>query len=401
MKRLISLVFGLLFMITLINGYNFNATYSNLSIDQNGWCVDITTSFKLYNQTEYNLYKNDDEYTNYTNISSAKIKIYDGPFNSLPLILDTTSSTTGEFSYKFTAADDYLLEIIPIGNYNDYHELIAIDACKRANSSYVYNSSVTSNALKLFNKSYIYSDIKISINNTNMISEKNIILKEIKGISENGLTPLSNAIKSFKVDGVNTNFTNLDIEVSLVSIDTSKITKGYYYENNLWVEKTISINENKVNFPNSKYGIYAITSEVTPAPQLSAAPIVEIPITETATTPETNSENTPTTEDTETKIDKINTNESSELNITYIIVGIVIVLVLGAGGYMFFNSPKKKIEIAPHTEVLNSYNDIYNHAKTYVKTYKDSYEKDQIYRALETVKVPRDIIDKVFLEEYH
>ncbi len=407
MKSLFSCLFALLFLITAVNGYYYNDTYSNLSIKQNGWCIDIETEFKVYNETEYNLYKDDEEYDEYANISSAVINLYSGPFDSLPLILNSTTSTIGEFSYTFKSANDYLLEIYPTGRYNDYHELLAIEECKYSNPALISNTTSTRTAL--YDKSYIYTDIKIILNDTDMLSEKNLTVKNINGITQNGLTALDNVVKSFSITGVNNNFSNMDIEVSLISVDTNNITKGYYYENNTWTEKIIVINENKVTFQNVKYGIYAITSNTIPIVEPVQTPIVETP--EIIETTSEQTANTPTSQNeasneevssTSEQIDSINEiqTESSSSSLMYIVVGIVIILVLGVGGYIMFTPKKKPEVITPHNEVLNSYNEIYSHAKKYVQTYKDAYGKDQIYRALENVNVPRDIIDKVFLEEY-
>lgn len=409
MKRLFSCLLALLFLITAVNGYYYNDTYSNLSIKQNGWCIDIETEFKVYNETEYDLYKDDSEYDEYANISSAVIKLYSGPFDSMPLLLDSTTSATGEFSYTFTTANDYLLEIYPTGYYNDYYELIAIEECKYSNPALISNSTSTTTTTILYDKSYLYTDIKILLNDTDMLSEKNLTVKNINGIVQNGLTALENVVKSFSVTGVNTNFSNMDIEISLVSIDTNNITKGYLYENNSWTEKTIVINENKVTFQNSKYGIYAITSNAIPTIESTETPISETPeIVETSSEQTSNaptSQNDATTEEVSSSAEEIGSadeiqTESSSSSFMYIVVGIVIILVLGVGGYMA-TSKKKPVVVAPQNEVLNSYNEIYSHAKKYVQTYKDAYGKDQIYRALENVNVPRDIIDKVFLEEYN
>lgn len=409
MKSLFSYLFAILILITAVNGYYYNDTYSNLSLKQEGWCIDIETKFKFYNETEYELYKDDGDYNEYANISSAVINLYSGPFDSMPLLLDSETSATGEFSYTFTSANDYLLEIYPTGNYNDYYELLAIDECKYSNPTLISNTTSTTTVKNLYDKSYIYTDIKISLNDTDMLSEKNLTIKNINGISQNGLTALDNVVKSFSVTGVNSNFSNMDIEVSLVSVDTNNITKGYLYENNAWTEKTIVINENKVTFQNVKYGIYAITSIAIPIVEPVQTPIVETP--EIIETTSEQTANTPTSQNeasneevssTSEQIDSINEiqTESSSSSLMYIVVGIVIILVLGVGGYIMFTPKKKPEVITPHNEVLNSYNEIYSHAKKYVQTYKDAYGKDQIYRALENVNVPRDIIDKVFLEEY-
>lgn len=413
MKRSFLLLLNLFLIIACVNAYTYNSSFSNLSLDENGWCIDIPIDFKIYNSTDYSLHKSDDEYDSYLNISTAVVKIYSGPLDSFPVILDTTSSTTGEFEFTFTEANDYLIEIEPTGEYNDYHETLAIDECRRANPSLVSNTTTTS-SYNLFDKSYLYTNIKISLNDTDMLSEKNLTVKDILkvGISQNGLTSLNNAVSSFSVKGVNNNYSNMDIEVSLVSIDTNKITKGYFYQNNSWIEKPIEINENKVTFKSASFGIYAITSEEISRPQeVITAPVIEttkpeIVTEQTSTENLAESTNNEVESQPQTEINnneeivstQTNSNQSSSSSIILIIVFVIIGL--GAGSFFLFGKSKKPIPVE-HVEVLNSYNEIYKHAKKYVQDYKLDYGKDQIYRALESVNVPRDIIDKVFLEEYN
>lgn len=411
MKKVFLLIFTILFLSLSVNAYNYNSTYSNISVITNGWCMNIPITFKLYNSTQYDLNKGDTLY-NFTNITNAKVVIYSGPLDSMRSLLNTTTGVDGKFTYNFNSPNQYLLEIFPTSgsNYNDYHQLLSIDECKRSNPSKVINS--TSNKY-LLDQIFIYNDIKISLNKTDMDKESNISLKNIVGLTQNGLPNLNNVIKTVKIDGDSKVFTNMDIEFSILNFNPKATLKGYLYSNNNWTEKQVNINENKVIFTNSSYGIYSITSEVILSEKPMITPEVNITPTISVNNSLNNSEISSNTENivsnnnndqtsSNPSGDKVNNiSENSSSNMKYYIIGIIFILVLGIVGYFLFTKKSATVNTTQaHIEVLNTYNEIYNNSKKYVQTYKNSYSKDQIYRALVAVNIPRDIIDKIFLEEF-
>lgn len=95
----------------------------------------------------------------------------------------------------------------------------------------------------------------------------------------------------------------------------------------------------------------------------------------------------------------------------YLFLGLFI-LALILGWYFLFSNNKNvhyheyKISSnqdkknSKELEVLNTYSQVYERTKQYIKTYKESYNKEQIRKALTDANIPKDIIDKLFEELY-
>lgn len=396
----------LLMILLLFNNaysYDYNESYTNLTIEQNGWCAGLTIDFKIYNGTEYDLYKNDDEY-GFQNISDADVKLYAGPLDSLPLLLDQKPSKTGEFSYKFNESNQYLLEIFPNGKYNDFHEYIYVEECKNSNVEDVENYS------PLKDKEFIYTDIKLILNDTNITSKEEITFEKIEDLESKGLPDLENVVKSVWIKGENNNFTNMDISFSLTSIEEDDNITAYHYKSQKWNKINHSRDANRIIIENIDYGIFAVSKS-----KIVEEPTIQNQTNQTLETNESSMTTQSEQEEAETQTEKTqNTNNnyvpptksnSSNNSLVILIGGIISLaafLIIGVKISKKKKEEKTKIQEEHHAEpeALNSYNSVYDHVKDYVIKYKEQFSKDQIYRALSHANTPRDIIDKVFEEVY-
>jgi len=400
LKKFIIYFFSILFLINIGYSLNYNSSYTNITIDAEGWCSNIETTIKIYNQTDYqNKQKINDNICqeNQTpendncfifNKIQADIIIYNGPMDGLKELLSTKiDNDNNNIKYKFNSANNYLVRIIPTTKgYNDAEDLVYIKDCK---IKPVVKKEIK---LKIYNKSFEYknSNIILNLKNTNINSTTNITVEDIKKFNSS-LTKLNSSIKTFQIkSNLNqTNFTNLDIQINLNFNMTSTIYV-YKFEKSWKKISKFKKETNKITITNSDFGIYSI-QEIKQEPKSVVKPRPKLVQTQI------------------NKPQKIK-NESPNKSITLYLT-IFIILILGITTFYYINKPSKKenkykndltLEQTKENDKIkiNTYSSAYKTTKEYTKKYKNDYSKDQIYRALKQAGTPTDIIDKVFIEEF-
>lgn len=285
----------LMSLFVLINfSFAYNATYSNLTIDKEGWCKDLEITFKLYTTQDFPN-RNDFDY-NGTKIENAKIMIHSGPFESSPILFDTTSDSNGHFKYTFENEGPYFINVEPVGEFNEYDEIFDVLDC-----GIDLEENTKENITEEINDTKIIETVEKPVNN--QTPEEINVVEEIDS---------------------NTN------------------------------------NQNEVE-----------------------EPIIE-----------TKLDNIP---------ESIPIQKESSSFVTIIFI-LIILLCLAYGGLYFYKNKNKfvkpKTQNKENSNEVESYQKTYDMTKAYVIKYKDKYSKDKIYRSLTKSNIPKDIIDKVFLEVY-
>lgn len=408
----------------LLNAGFYNETYTDLYLDKNSWCAGAEVQFKIYNITDFENRRDIDAYLcnatskcyenkcalpanekkdicepcedckYYNLVEKAKIRIYDGPLDSRPLLYEYTSPT-GSFTYTFNKENSYLIEVISqedkngkkVQRYNDYQEIFQIMNCPG-----IEPIKVTSNK----NFSYINSEIMLEIKNTTIEAQNEITVRNDINLpdatEENKKTITLSGPSGFQTlklkikYSVPTNKT----KINLIEPITNKVTQisNYKYENGYLV------------IENAVYGTYAIIEENL-VPEVIETPVINEEINSNDNSGSENNQNYVEEEFTNTNsnndVKKVSLSSSAIKNIIYAVVGLGALILVIFGLSKIKRTPKQQV-IVP--EVLSTYEQAYQEAKRYVQKYKKDYLKDQIYRALEKGDVPRDIIDKVFKEEF-
>lgn len=424
MRKLIIYLFFLLFFTT--TAFSYNATYSNLTLEKNGWCVGIEIPFTVWNSTDYENQDDirDDDDINFTYPSGADIKIYNGPTTSLPLLTETTTDSDGEFSFTFPAVNQYLIKIEPDGRYNDYEELLEIIECKWAGSDSGSGSNSSSNENKSFD--YLDSKLNLYLENSTIENETTINVKEISQLylESVSITPPEDMVEGFEVGSSSSDFTSLKITFTPTSTSYANLQR-YDSTSMSFDDVTYENDSGNIVIENAEYGIYILNS--VPVQDDEEETIVTEEASEDdiiATDDEENTQGTTgSSEEESPTMEPPEESTASALSSTllyavvgvFVIAGIGFVLYKGKDNFrkkgnkdanLTVSDPakedpsKKKEEPHKKEEILTSYNDIYARTKDYVNKHKDSYKKDEIYRVLQNAHIPKDIIDKVFLEIY-
>lgn len=170
MNKKFMLFLLILSMSFITSSFAYNSSYTNISLENNGWCVNYTVTFKIYNQSQFedkNMYIS--KHLSFQNISGASVTIYGGPFNSFPILKSTTSNLTGQFNYTFNSSNNYLIKIVPTQiHFNSYYKTLLISSCP---------SSINTTTLNLTNKS-INQSLNKSINTSSLNKIINLTLNQ-------------------------------------------------------------------------------------------------------------------------------------------------------------------------------------------------------------------------------
>jgi len=425
--------------INLSFAISYNSSYTDLKLETNGWCVDNQINFKIYNITDYqnkekiknklcdpkdkcaeyecalekNYRKDECEECGsclYFNlIKNPKVTIHDGPIDGSPVLKSITPSN-GEFTFTFTKANGYFIEIempknsndIPNQKYNDYEEMIIVEECG--------TKTTQKEEEKLYNKSFTYLDSKVLVNITNGKIENS---SQISVRDDVILTKqLNNTIKTIGITSKEKNYSNINIKIQVPNIENLKLYK-YDGKKNDWSEvNNFKIENEYIILEQGDLGIYSVVGEdkKVEVPQNNS---IEENIPNDVNT-DTNNNNPTTDEQTTDDIVKetITPPEKNNKKINPLHIGVVVVCVLILGIVFYFKimksdnkSKEKKNETAENkpeetSHILTTYEQTYQEASKYIDKYKSQYSKDQIYRALKQSGVPNDVIDKCFTEKF-
>jgi hypothetical protein len=327
-------------------------------------------------------------------IKDATVKIYDGPLKSLPLLLETKTNATGHFTYTFPTAQRHLIEIFPkTGNYNDFYYIYDLYSCGHAQDTTIKTPTTPKDIIL----EYPIQGIKLSVQQTTTNKTESFTINETIQMP----LSLENTIRHFELTATSNEFQKIEIQLTIENINKNTTTSLKWYNPNTkkWEDKNSRIEKNEIIFDATSLGIYAITQEVIePEPQQ----IIEEEIQEQE---EQNQEEQSQEEQTTPLINETTTKSNKNLIIGAIIGAsllflITIFMINAKNKQKHYHQNKPLTPKEPPKEVLTTYNATYQQAIKYVQQYKDNYGKDSLYRALEKANVPRDIIDRVFIEEY-
>jgi len=395
--------------LTLFNSINaYNSSLSDVYLELNGWCTNYNIEFTAYNKSEFemkeqiedNLCKSDENEEDdncelFHNLDEFKVLIYNGPLKGMGLIYnESIKNTNGTFNFKFKNSNKYLIEIEPKNtHYNKFSERFDVIDC--------FGSSKTkTNENKSYNLSGNFDNEKIFVNLKNSNSS-NISLLEINSldIKSNNFSQLNNSIKFFKINSEKISYEDIEIIIN-IQFNSSNSINIFKYDNSTkkWIKYSNFIKgNNKLILKSINSGIYGIVEK---------KPIIIKQETTSINKNEKLNNSNKEINDKEINNKEINnienkTNKSSSPNILIMIFSIIIIIGILVS-VIILNKKKEEVknDNIRKPEQLNTYKEIYDRTKSYIKQYKNDYSKDQIYRALKKVNIPEDIIDKIFLEEY-
>jgi hypothetical protein len=437
-KRLLFLLFVLSFLSINVgfSDVKYNSTYNNITVDPNWWCKGLDATFKIYDETQFNneSFKEnlcsegenpeDDNCNVFTNIT-GDYKLYSGPIDSLP-VLSEGQIKDSQISYNFEEVNDYLVEIIPDGEYNQLNTRLSILACSK--SSVLINKTI-----KKEHDNYV---LNFKFINLRKIDEN---LIKITFVNDSSLSfsraDLEN-LSTYKKDVFLINFENSNFEnysLSLENLDFDRETNLYIFDSEFKVFKSFKNISNKsidiLNNDNIKNFYLVIFSKIykdlssnleqndnydeSNSNEIADDKVnsndnnvnesnLEVKEENLVNNNLDEDENIDTQKSLSENNENIN-NSSSFGNYTLLIIIVVLVLVLIL--FLVLKSSKNKKEDdfkkTEEVQVLSSYEQALNRTKEYINDYKESYSKDQIYRALKLANIPDDIIDKAFEEVYN
>lgn len=394
-------------LLSILSSYAENETYTDLHLEANNWCPNIETTFKIYNATDFENKKyiednlcqsgedpEDDNCEEFHIINSPEVKVYDGPFQSIDknLLFEGKADSNGIFKVTFPRVDQYLIEITPTGDYNEYVERFYVEECKWATTT--TNTTITNTLLTNQTFNYLNSQLTLIIQNTNLTSAEQITVQEKNNLEK----PLIGAIKTIEIIIPQANYTTIETQYQL-PIKENTTTKLYLYnlQTKTWLLQTFEQQTDYIKFNiTSNQTIFGIIQEEI-KPKITV--IEQTQELHSSNQNITTSEDTYLEEDTTQDETNISATTTSQNNSTALFIAVIALLGILA---IIFMKKKKPIQTTqqPNKEVLTTYEDTYKKAKEYVTTYKQQYSKDQLYRALKDSNVPEDIITKVFNEEY-
>jgi LPXTG-motif cell wall-anchored protein len=219
------------------------------------------------------------------------------------------------------------------------------------------------------------------------------------------------------IDSKNSTSVSLRYDLS----EEELFTTLYYYNStsDSWQNQSATLSEGLLLIDTNVSGIYLLTQENTSQETQNVS--VEVLNTET----EDNDTSSSTSLDSEESLNSgeetseelsASSQENTSTSISNWILGGGFLLLLLVLAFFFMHKKKehgdlsqelkakseesKKQEKQGESQVLTSYQQIYEHTKSYVLQYKEHYSKDQLFRALKDANVSEDIINKVFDEVY-
>ena len=436
-----------------VYGYDYNENHTDLHLEADGWCANLEINFKVWNATDYenkeeiednlckegcsedcdgeeDCYECDDDCVNFHDIEDAEVKVYSGPLNSMPVMFETETNSTGEFVYTFEEPNQYFIEIFPEGRYNDYHELLYLDTCTHAQNTTIkdLNEQIEDEEIpEPSDVEFNYEDKGIIVNLKQTTINDSSMLNVNDDVNVGG--SLENMLKIFEIDSEeSTDFQEMELIVNLENLEDKEIKLNKYNKNNKkWNVINHENTKSGIKFTTADMGIYAINEEIAEKNDENAT---QEQINDSATKSDNLTDDNDSGGDDASGNDNDNNNggtgtddgDSNESSNIKQIIGIVVALVALIGLVGFFvlkkksssssnsqkttnttsvnNNNNNNAQVEHQKEILSTYQQTYQKASDYVNTYKNNYTKDQLYRALESASVPKDIINRVLDEQY-
>jgi len=460
--KVIKFIFIIFLIIATLNMYNkVYATNSSLNqtgiyLYSNNNCANFPITFRVLNITEYNK-SSKKNINNYSSIGIIKYTIYDGPLSSLNVLTQNKTNSKGYFNFTFNNTNNYLIHLEPENkNFSIKNVIFEIYDCGikpgEIKTTYYNKTFLLNNFLiKIINANYEVAVAPVSIIDNIAKNENNISLKTNTNISIRNYTLLYNFSISNKLTtlpgkvyvGAPITDNNLTSNLAFVlqnnKLQNIKDTKIFEFLNNKYfafyyngtgnylifgkkTNKSINIsnkNNTKINFTSLKNNTNKVEKNSTKLNTTkNKSNLSKI----------NNNKTNKSTNKIEMKINKKSTINNKQENINLstlklqeeyqtkkriLLIVFLSLIILIIVAVLIIQSKKSKLhknrlgkEILPNNENFNQNKNIDSNlsmvtkVKAYVKKYKKNYTKDQIYLALKKSKVPIDIIEKVFKEEF-
>lgn len=410
-----TIIYFLTITILTISGYSatYNSSYSDVVMDTTDWCTNLEANIQIYNLTDYQNKKAieddlcgvnetpDEDNCLIFNKIAGKVEFFKGPIEGLGILESKTIDANSKIKITFSEENEYFFRIVPTGKYNSYEGLFFAKTCKFAQGSTpvietpkpipLYNYTITDDITKTF----------IKIENTEIDSKDKILVSQINDLEIRGLPKLNyNIHKTIEIKGLTEikNYSKLTLDTQLAQRDTTLTIFYYKPTSKTWEKTTDFIDyDNKVVIQNAKIGIYSIAGNEIKI----EVPIIQETIKEVPKSQELNTAtNTLLTGNTTI------TKEKKVSATLWVIILLTITALIGIGAWQHnshkenYHKDREENKISQNQEPLKSMTDVYQKAKNYVNKYKSEYTQDQLYRSLKSANVPKDIMDKVFAEEY-
>jgi gas vesicle protein len=417
-----------IFTVSSVNGAN--VTY-NLTVDNNFWCQGQEITFTIYNASEYEDRESieDDEDRNFTDLSDADVVVYNGPFDSSPILKDTSANKSNEFSATFSDGDNYLIEIDAGDSFKKYKENFQPESCPYLNGERDQSDSndeeqdnieqtdeqgnsssdtdtTDNNVSDITDQSYSYLEdsLEVSLSETDISEKSQLTVQEISSFSDLSMDAPENMIQAVEIFSTEGTFSEMELVFNTSGENVTVLNYNQDFEE--WNEiEPEQRNEESIVISATSYGIYALSGQDS------------VNTTQSDQTPSESDSPTTQAGSEEPQLPGQDRNSGNGILIPGILVALLVLVLAGGGGQMYLHHKKKEkiqqkgssqqtsqsVQNQQHQKentTLQSYNDVYSHVKEYVKQYHQQYSKDQIYRALKQANVPDDIINQVFSEFY-
>ena len=362
-------------LIFLISLFLISPAFSlsdRIELESNHPCTDREINFHLY---DWESKDEDQDEFNSSNAVDAEIIIHDGPISGAPIVKETSTNSSGGFSYHFEEENTYLIRILPDNDdLEEKDKHFTVSDCEsretEEDSQDTYNSSYSKNNYTITFTNSNYEEPKINIYEDN--------LSEFDAPTDTKFIISSNINDSFDYDEIVFSFeNNKDI---------------FYLSGNHWEMLEENVNYSKSRLDINDYETLAI---------LGHDPESE---------PQTNSEEEVVEEDIQQDVEQVEEEESMGESIQEqfqpedrmpFIIGIIIFLIfIILSAALYTKKNKEKIEKEDHSpENIKKYNDLLTKTKRYISQHKYSYSTKSIKESLKEAGVPDEIIEKAMDDE--
>ncbi len=394
----------------------FNIVYSldQIYLEKNGFCVNYEINFKIYNKTEYEKYKEDDDYS-FQNLSEFNYEIREGPFDTSKLLVEGKTNKTGEFKYTFNNSSiPYYIKIEKKDSgFEKYEDTLTFQKCA---------------GFSLYNKTFLEDGYFVELIESYTNFQNNpIILNRDKIYNETNIEIVNITKKQF--------FKCKEIKVGFLKLESYKNYKILFNDSGKLknVEYTLENYSSKdyLVFSFENEGIYFIKgnkvivennskNNVTQSENIDVNNEIEKDLINSSI----NNKNETSSENISNKIVEKNENELSKNNdsvtnvnsnkkdlsdplrktkknnlnniLKILFFGVMLFIIIW---FVIAYKKKKNKKVIP-TPVVNSDDLEYKKVKKFVQKYKETYTKDQIFRALKKANISYDLIRRVFNEEF-
>lgn len=365
------LIFSLGTLLILPSLFASNTT-SELYLEVEGFCPTVPIDFKIYNLSQWEEKDeiNSDEDREFQNISNIEYIVYEGPFNTHEILFEGSVNKTGEFNLTLPKTNRYLIEITASG-FDPFSTRIELEECKS-----LFEEEKEGEEKEKEDEKYTFEmkndGIQVTINNANINLQNPLQITKNKNNIVNTSTN-KDALFEIEIEKNSPDLEFENLEITIENISDKNISINKMDPQTKEILKTIEyqLQKNSLVFTTNTQGTFIVEKKI----ETSEKPEETVFIDETpAQTQSTNS------------------------IFPYLIGGVFLIIILFIIYGFFHKGTHKK---GNNQEIIHSYSQEYKRTKEYVQRYKNSFPKEGIEKMLVQAQVPRDIILRVFKEEYN